>query len=60
MGKLDKSVLELLQNSPEPLTLAEIAQKLDKSEKTVYKSLRRLFKKGQIDSWDRKYSVAVE
>ena len=60
MGKLDKPVLELLRNSPEPLTLAEIAQKLDKTEKTIYRTLKRLFEKGQIDSRGRRYSVTAE
>ncbi|NIQ05633.1 MAG: HTH domain-containing protein [Candidatus Korarchaeota archaeon] len=60
MGKLDKPVLELLENSPEPLTLAEIAEKLDKPTKTVYKTLKRLFEKGQIDSRGRRYSIATE
>ncbi|UCG36474.1 MAG: HTH domain-containing protein [Candidatus Bathyarchaeota archaeon] len=57
MGKLDKPTLELLRNSPQPLTLVEIAQRLDKSEKAVYRTLKRLFEKGQIDSKGRKYSA---
>jgi len=60
LGKLDKPVLEVLQNSTEPLTLAEIAQKLDKPEKTIFKTLRRLFEKGQIDTKGRQYSIAKE
>jgi predicted transcriptional regulator len=60
LGKLDKPVLEALQNSSEPLTLAEIAQKLDKPEKTVFKTLRRLFEKGQIDTKGRQYTIAKE
>ncbi|MFP3984397.1 MAG: helix-turn-helix domain-containing protein [Candidatus Bathyarchaeia archaeon] len=58
MGKLDKTVVELLQSSSAPLTLAEIAQKLDKPEKTIYKTLRRLFEKGQIETRGRQYTVA--
>ena len=60
VGKLDKPVLELLQNSPEPLTLAEIAQKLDKPEKTIFKTLKRLFEKGQINTRERQYTIAKE
>ena len=60
MGKLDKPVLKLLQNSPKPLTLAEIAQKLDKPEKTIYRTLKRLFEKGKIDSRARQYTVTEE
>jgi predicted transcriptional regulator len=60
MGKLDKPVLELLKNSPEPLTLAEIAEKLDKTEKAIYRTLKKLFEKGKIDSRARRYSIATE
>ncbi|UCE96746.1 MAG: hypothetical protein JSV51_03910 [Candidatus Bathyarchaeota archaeon] len=60
MGKLDKSVLELLRGSPEPLALAELAEKLSKPEKTVFKTLKRLFEKGQIDTKGRRYSIAKE
>jgi len=60
MGKLDKAVLELLQHSREPLTLAEIAQELKKPEKAVYKALKRLFEKGEIDTRGRKYTITKE
>ncbi|MCK4634111.1 HTH domain-containing protein [Candidatus Bathyarchaeota archaeon] len=60
LGKLDKPVLELLQNSSKPLTLAEIAQKLDKPEKAVYRTLKRLFEKGKINSKGRQYTVVAE
>jgi predicted transcriptional regulator len=60
LGKLDKPVLELLNSSPDPLTLAEIAQKLDKSEKAVFKTLKRLFEKGKIDTRGRQYTLAKE
>ncbi len=57
MGKLDKPVLELLKESSQPLTLAEIAQKLNKPEKTVFKTLRRLFETGQITTRGRQYTI---
>lgn len=60
MGKLDKPVLELLQQSREALTLAEIAQELKKPEKAIYKTLRRLFEKGEIETRGRKYTVTKE
>lgn len=60
MGKLDKPVLELLQNSRKALTLAEIAQALEKPEKAIYKTLRRLFEKGEIETRGRKYSAVEE
>ena len=56
VAKLDEDVVALLKNSP-PLTLAEIAEKLGKPEKAVYKALRRLFEKEQINSINRKYAL---
>lgn len=58
LGKLEEPILELLRNSPQPLTLAEIAQKLDKPEKAVYRALRRLFETGQIEPKGRQYAIA--
>ena len=60
LGKLDKPVLEVLQNSSKSLTLVEIAQELDKPEKAVYKTLKRLFEKGKIESKGRQYTVVTE
>ena len=60
LGKLDKPVLEVLQSSSKSLTLVEIAQELDKPEKAVYKTLKRLFEKGKIESKGRQYTVATE
>ena len=60
LGKLDKPVLEVLQSSSKSLTLVEIAQELDKPEKAVYKTLKRLFEKGKIESKGRQYTVVTE
>jgi DNA-binding IclR family transcriptional regulator len=57
LAKLDKPVLELLGNSLEPLTLAEIAQELGMPEKAVYKTLKRLFEKEQIETIGRRYKI---
>lgn len=57
MAKLDDDVVALLKNS-EPLTLAEMAEKMGKPEKQVYKAVRRLFEKELIDCINRKYSLA--
>jgi predicted transcriptional regulator len=57
MAKLDEDVVSLLKNSS-PLTLAEIAEKLGKPEKAVYKTLKRLFEKQLIDCVNRKYSLS--
>ena len=54
MAKLDDDVVSLLKNSP-PLTLAEIAEKLGKPEKAVFRALRRLFEKETVECINRKY-----
>ena len=56
MAKLDEDVVELLENS-QPLTLSEIAEKLGKPEKAVYRALRRLFERELIDCVNRKYAL---
>lgn len=47
MGSLEDKIIELLSKS-EPLTLVEIAERLNKSPKAVFKALRKLFEKGRI------------
>jgi predicted transcriptional regulator len=58
MAKIHKDIIKLL--SEKPLTLAEIAEKLEKSEKKVYNALKKLFSDGEInsDGKTRKYSLA--
>ncbi len=60
MGKLDEQVFEVLKSAGAPLTLNEIAEKMDKPPKTVFKALRKLFEKQMIDcdQRTRQYSVA--
>jgi predicted transcriptional regulator len=56
-NKLDEDVVALLKNSP-PMTLAEIAEKLGKPEKIVYRAVRRLFEKELVDCVNRKYALS--
>jgi predicted transcriptional regulator len=58
MAKIHKDILKLL--SEESLSLAEIAEKLEKPEKKVYNALKKLFSDGKINSnaQTRKYSVS--
>ena len=62
MGKIDKLVISLLETSGKPLSLVEIAERIGKPEKTVFKALRKLFSKGTIDcdNKNRLYSLAKE
>jgi len=58
MAKIHKDILKLL--AEKPLSLAEIAEKLEKSEKKVFNALKKLFSDGEInsDAKTRKYSPA--
>ena len=62
LGKVDEQVVALLKNSESPLTLIEIAEKLDKPTKTVFKALQKLFSEGKItcDISTRRYTLAKE
>jgi len=61
MGKLEDEILNLLSKS-EPLTLMEIAERLNKTPKAVFKSLRKLFEEGKIscDARTRRYTLERE
>ena len=58
MAKIHKDIIKLL--SEKPLSLDELAEKLEKSEKKVFNALKKLFSDGEIDSdaKTRKYSLA--
>jgi len=62
MGKVEEQVISVLKNSGKPLSLAEIAEQIGKSPKTVFKSLRKLFEEGKIDSdvKTHRYTLAKE
>jgi predicted transcriptional regulator len=59
MGKTENQILELLKSSSTPLTLVELAEKLEKKPKIIFKSLRKLFEKDKIicDNRVRKYEI---
>jgi len=56
MGKTDDEILKLLNQTP--LTLIEIAEKLEKKPKVIFRSLRKLFQKGAI-SRSRIFNLSV-
>jgi predicted transcriptional regulator len=57
MGKLEDLVVSTLESSDEGLTLAEIAERVGETEKKVFKTLRKLFQKGIVDSQKRRYKL---
>jgi len=62
LGKVDEQIIAVLQNSGSPLTLQEIAEKLGKPPKTIFKALQKLFTEGKIDCdiKSRRYALAKE
>ena len=62
MGKIEKQIVSVLEDSKKPLSLVDIANQLGKSPKTVFKSLRKLFETGKIecDHKTRQYTLAKE
>jgi predicted transcriptional regulator len=58
MAKIHNDIKKLL--AEKPLTLTEIAEALEKSEKKVYNALKKLFSDGGIDTdpKTRTYSIA--
>ncbi|MBN1682522.1 hypothetical protein JW865_03095 [Candidatus Bathyarchaeota archaeon] len=62
-AKLKKDIIKILE--VEPLSLAELAMKLDLKEKKVFRLLRSLFEKGDITSnrggdGSRKYRLTTD
>jgi len=57
VAKLDDEIVSLLKGSGVPMTLKEIAAKVGKPEKAVFKALRRLFQKEKVSSVNRQYSL---
>ena len=57
MAKIHKDIMKVL--SEKPMTLAELAEVLEKKEKSVFNALKKLFSDGDIDSdaKTRKYSI---
>jgi len=62
LGKVDEQIVALLKNSESPLTLIEIAEKLGKPPKTIFRALQKLFAEGKIDCdiRTRRYTIVRE
>jgi len=62
LGKVEEQIVEVLQKSPKPLTLVEIAEQLGKPPKKIFNPLRKLFEEGRVncDIPSRMYRLAKE
>lgn len=61
MGKTETQIIKFLNNGV-PLTLNELATKLEKKPKATFRSLRKLFNQGKIvcDHRTKQYTLAIE
>jgi len=57
VAKLDEEIVTLLKESGVPMTLKEIAAKVGKPEKAVFKALKRLFEKEKVECINRQYNL---
>jgi predicted transcriptional regulator len=57
MKKIEKLIITTLEEAEKSLTLAEIAMKIGQPDKKVFKSLRKLFEKGIVNSQNRRYKL---
>ena len=62
MGKVEDQIVEVLQKSEKPLTLVEIAERIEKPPKKVFSPIRKLFEAGKVncDLQTRTYRLAKE
>ena len=62
MAKIHKQIIKLLQTSEKPLTLVELAEQLETTEKKVFNALKKLFSDGEItsDAKTRQYSISMK
>ena len=60
MAKIHKQIIALL--SEKPMSLVEIAEELEKTEKKVFNALKKLFSDGKInsDAKTRRYYLVKE
>ena len=49
MGKVEDQIIEVLKKSEKPMTIIEIAERLEKPPKKVFSSLRKLFEAEKVD-----------
>jgi predicted transcriptional regulator len=57
MAKIHNDIKKLL--AEKPLTLVELAEALEKSEKKVYNALKKLFSDGDIDSDPKNHTYSL-
>ena len=57
LNKVDEAIIKTLKAEGKELTLAELTEKTGESPKKLFKSLRKLFEHGMVDTIARKYKL---
>jgi len=60
LNKVDEAVVKTLKAEGKELTLQEITDKSGQTSKAVFKSLRKLFENGMVDTHARKYKLLTD
>jgi len=60
LNKIDEAVVKTLKAEGKELSLQEIADKSGQTSKAVFKSLRKLFENGMVDTNARKYKLLTD
>ncbi len=60
LNKVDEAIIKTLKTEAKELTLQEIADKTGIPSKNIFKSLRKLFENGLIDTNARKYKLLTD
>jgi DNA-binding Lrp family transcriptional regulator len=60
LNKVDEAIIKTLKTEGKELTLQELAEKTGLPSKNIFKSLRKLFENGMIDTNARKYKLLTD
>ncbi|MDR2707618.1 MAG: Lrp/AsnC family transcriptional regulator [Nitrososphaerota archaeon] len=60
LNKVDEAIIKTLKTEGKELTLQELADKTGLPSKSIFKSLRKLFENGMIDTNARKYKLLTD
>ncbi|MDR0797937.1 MAG: hypothetical protein LBE70_04395 [Nitrososphaerota archaeon] len=60
LNKVDEAIIKTLKTEGKELTLPEITEKTGLVSKNIFKSLRKLFENGIIDTNARKYKLLTD
>jgi DNA-binding Lrp family transcriptional regulator len=60
LNKVDEAIVNTLQTEGKELTLQELTEKTGLPPKSIFKSLRKLFENGVIDTNARKYKILTD